>query len=300
MKETFKRIHVLVNRKSGPSWSFDRLERAIAEHWDQPGTVVTYAFTQSKADGIAKARWARENGVDLLAVAGGDGTISTIAAELLYAETCLAAIPIGSGNGFCRHFGIPLDIPEAIAALAEGERHNMDVGNTNGRPFLVTCSMAWDAALVEAFDRSPFRGVFPYFVAGVVKYFEYRRQPVKATLDSGERFDLESPVMLTVANLSQYGGGAILTNDACPEDGQLELIIARQKDVPLILSGIGKLIHGSIADLPRMIYRQFKTITIQRRDATPIQIDGELMDAPREIRINIEPGALCVLTPKAE
>ena len=299
MKPSFSTIHVLVNRKSGTSWSFDRLEQAIAEHWDSGQTEVTYAFTHSKADGIAKARRARDAGIDLLAVAGGDGTVSTIAAELLGSRTCLAAIPIGSGNGFCRHFGIPLDLPNAIAALANGRVRTMDVGRANGQPFLVTCSMAWDAALVEEFNRSPFRGFLPYFVAGVVQYFEYKRQPMKATLDSGESFDLKAPVMFTIANLSQYGGGAILTNDACPEDGQLELIVARQKDVPAILSGIGMLIKGSISDLPKMIYRQFKEIHVERRDATPIQLDGELVESPRDVTVRVEPSALHVLTPFA-
>ena len=262
MKHNFKKILVLVNRKSGTSWSFDRLERAIATHWEGPGVDLSYAFTHSKEDGCGKTRRALKAGTDLIAVAGGDGTISTIAAELIGSDTCLAAIPGGSGNGFCRHFGIPLSPSEAVVSLAGGDVHSIDIGRANGKPFLVTCSMAWDASLVRAFDRSPFRGVIPYFLAGVIEYFEYKRQPMTAVLDSGECFDLKAPVMFTVANLSQYGGGAILTDDACPEDGELELIIARQKDVPVILSGLGLLLRGSISDLPKIIYRHIREIDI--------------------------------------
>jgi len=51
-----------------------------------------------------------------------------------------------------------------------------DVGVLNGRPFFVTASMARNAALVEHFEKSPMRGVLPYVLSAVYKYFPCLQQ----------------------------------------------------------------------------------------------------------------------------
>ena len=77
------------------------------------------------------------------------------------------SVASGSGNGLARHFGLSLDPAEAIGQLAAGEVRDMDVGLADGIPFLVSASVAWDAALVDAYNAIPFRGVASYALAGV-------------------------------------------------------------------------------------------------------------------------------------
>jgi len=67
----------------------------------------------------------------------------------------------GGRNGFARHFGIPLAPKKAVSALANAKVNRIEVGVLDGIPFLVTCSMAWDASIVQFFEKSRVRGIIP-------------------------------------------------------------------------------------------------------------------------------------------
>jgi len=288
---------VLVNPRSGPGWSFDRLQRVFARHWDRAGMELTYQFTQSAADGVAKARRAAEQGVEALIVVGGDGTVSTVGAALLGTATALGVVPVGSGNGFARHFEIPLTPARAVAALAQAEPALIDVGVVNERPFLVTCSMAWDAAIVRSFERSPLRGIIPYVFAGAYELLGYVPQPIAAELDSGETLRFDDALIFTIANLTQYGGGAVIAPQARPDDGQLELVVARRQDVPQLVANVARLFNGTIERVPGLVFRRFRSLRVQRAQAAAIQVDGELATAPAEVTVRVLPRALRGLVP---
>ena len=274
------------------------MRREMDRCWDVPGVDLSYQFCQSVDDSIVKVTRAVASGVDTILAAGGDGTISTAGRVLVGSDVELGAIPAGSGNGFARHFGIPLSPVKAVRALAGAEVRRIDVGVVNDNPFLVTCSMAWDASLVKAIEKFPVRGIIPYLFAGVSEYFDYKPQAVRVTLDSGEELRLPDPLMFTIANLSQYGGGARVAPQARADDGCLELVVVLRQDVPGLLGDIPRLFDGTINQIPAVISRTFRSLTVRREHAAPIQMDGELVDAPVEIEVRVLPGALKVLAPR--
>ena len=233
-------------------------------------------------------------------VVGGDGMVNSIGSVLMGSSTALAVIPTGSGNGFARHFEVPLDTHEAAASLAQGRRLAIDVGTANGRPFFVTCSMAWDAAIVRSFEKSPIRGILPYVFAAVYEYFEYERQPFEATMDGGQRRTFKDPLLFTVANLTQYGGGLRIAPNACPDDGFLELIVVDRRDTPRVLAKLKKFFDGTVQSVPEVQSFKFTSLTVLRALPAPIQVDGELIDAPTEIKVELKPRALNVLVPRAK
>lgn len=292
-----KQVRVMINPKSGLKSSFDALRVAMDKHWETPDREITYQFTQSLADSERKVQKAIAEGIDLLLVAGGDGTISSIGRLLVGTNVCLGTIPTGSGNGMARHFGVPLSPSGAASVLANGQVLDMDVGLLNERPFFITCSMAWDAAIVRSFEKMPIRGILPYVFAGVYEFFEYRAQPVTLVLDEQESFTVKDPLVCTVANLSQYGGGAIIAPTAQPDDGILELVIARRQDVPMLIANLGKLISGAIQDIPQVIHRRFRHLVAQRPQPAAIQVDGELIDCPAKLTITCRTGGIRMLVP---
>ena len=296
-KKKLRKILVLINPKSGLLSLFSTMRQAFDRYWENDDVDLSYQFTQSKEDGIAKASRAVENGVDTIIVSGGDGTVSTISRVLVDTDVILGVIPTGSGNGFARHFGIPLTVSKAVKALACANVKAIDVGLVNDEPFFVTCSMAWDAAIVRTFDKSPLRGILPYVFAGVQEFFEYRPQNMSVTLADGEDLDFKLPVIFTIANLTQYGGGAMIAPHAKEDDGKLELVVGEQKDFALILANLPRLFDGSAHRIPRIVTRSTEKMTIRREKPVPIQIDGEVVNAPELIEIGIKPGALKVLVP---
>jgi diacylglycerol kinase (ATP) len=292
-----RKVRVLVNPKSGIGASFDAFWGIVERHWGNPDTDVTYQFSNDIDDGRRKAERAVRDGIDTLLVAGGDGMVNSIGGELVGTSVALGVIPTGSGNGFARHFGIPLDIPDAVQALARARRRPIDVGSANGRPFFVTCSLAWDAAIAKRFEAFPFRGIAPYVFAAAAELITYEDQPIHATLDGGPAQHFPNPILFTVANLTQYGGGAQIAPKARPDDGFMELVVAARPDLPLLLVNIGKLFNGTIDQLPQVITRRFRTLEIHRSKPTPIQLDGELVDAGRDILVRLLPKAITVLVP---
>lgn len=295
-----KKVLVLANFKSGMRWSFDALQRAVAEHWEGRGHRVYYEFCHSVDDGLAKASRAVDEGTDTILAVGGDGTVSVIGRAVMGSDIALGVVPVGSGNGLARHFNIPLDPQRAVKALADASVQRIDVGRLNGRPFLVTCSMAWDASLVRTFEKLPGRGVLPYVLAGVQEFFEYRAQPMEFVVDGRETLRFEDPIVCTVANLTQYGGGARIAPQARPDDGKLELVVALKHDMPKLIANVGRFFDGSISRIPEVISRRFEHLRVRRERKAAVQIDGELADAPAAVDVTVEPSALNILVPEEE
>jgi diacylglycerol kinase family enzyme len=235
--------------------------------------------------------------VDVLLVIGGDGTINTVGAELIGTNTALGAIPMGSGIGFARHFGISLDPEIAAFHLATGMVKSIDVGLMNNRPFLITCSMAWDAAIVRSFQKSPVRGILPYVFAGAYEFFGYEPQPIDVVLETGERLSFPEPLVFTIANLTQYGANLHITDNAEPDDGMMELVVAGKQDIPALLNHLMSLKNRSIAELPSVTCRSFQKLTVIRDHQGVIQLDGELVEAPKVVEVKVLPSALKVLVP---
>ena len=299
MKNTdSRRVLVLVNPKSGLPRSFTLIRRALDEYWDVEGVELYYQFSQSKQDSIDKTHWAVDRGADTILVVGGDGTISTVGRALIDTDVALGAIPSGSGNGFARHFGLSLSPDIAIKALASAAAAPIDVGVVNGLPFLVPCSLAWDASLVKSFDKLPVRGILPYVFAGVQEFLQYRPQAMTVTVDESEEISFPDPVLFTVANLTEYGGGAKIAPHAVHDDGKLELIAARHQDVPLLIVNAARFFDGTIQKIPNLLLRSFSKLSVKRKEGTPIQVDGELVDAPPEVTVEARAKALRVLVPQ--
>ena len=296
--DSLRRVRVLVNPKSGLGFSFDSFWGIVEEQVGPFGADVSYQFSRDVADGRRKAEGAVRDGVDALIVVGGDGMVNSIGSALVGTPVALGVVPTGSGNGFARHFGIPLDLPGAVRALARSRRRAIDVGAANGRPFFVTCSLAWDAAIVRGFEAFPFRGIVPYVFAAASELIAYEPQPFEVALDGEPAQVFADPVIFTLANLTQYGGGAQIAPQARSDDGQMEMVVVLRQDLPLVLVNEARLFNGTLDRLPQVLTRRFRTLTVRRRRATPIQLDGELVEAGAEVEIRLLPQTLSVLVPE--
>jgi diacylglycerol kinase (ATP) len=292
-----RRVRVLINPHSGLWWSSNNLQQSLERHWNVEGIDLAYQYSRSPEDGRAKALRAVKDGADAVLVVGGDGMVNTIGSALVSTGVALGVIPAGSGNGFARHFDIPLNAEGAVTSLLKGRRISIDVGTANGRPFFVTCSLAWDAALVRTFEKSPIRGILPYVFAAAYQFLDYKTQPFEVVLDGQERLSFPDPLLFTVANLTQFGSGARVAPQAEPDDGFLELVQISRQHAPTVLAQLPRLFQGTLDQLPQVVTRRFRSLTVHRREAGPMQVDGELVDAPADVTVDVLPRALTVLVP---
>ena len=84
-------------------------------------------------------------GLDLVAVCGGDGTVSEAACGLVGSAVPLAVLPGGTSNVLARELGIPLDSTRAEELLSTGTPPAVRFGHATSRPFLLWAGVGLDA-----------------------------------------------------------------------------------------------------------------------------------------------------------
>ncbi len=80
--------------------------------------------------------------------AGGDGTVAALA-NLLPPQLPLLIFPLGTENLLAKYLGLGKDVRSAAAAVAANKQVALDVGEANGKLFLVMLSCGFDAEVVR-------------------------------------------------------------------------------------------------------------------------------------------------------
>ncbi len=103
------------------------------------------------------AKGAAAEGVDIVAVLGGDGTLNEAANGIVGTSAALAPIPGGSTNVFARTLGLPEDPVHATAVTLEAIEANsirsIGLGAANERYFLFHMGAGFDAAVVAQVEK---------------------------------------------------------------------------------------------------------------------------------------------------
>jgi YegS/Rv2252/BmrU family lipid kinase len=136
------RAVVIINDKAGTpvNKGADNLIEEINNQFNAAGSEAEVILI-SDGDCIPKIKQAVEENYDVIAAAGGDGTISSVAAELVNKNIPLGVIPFGTLNHFAKDLNIPLTIKEAIENILKMKTARIDVGAVNGKYFINNSSI---------------------------------------------------------------------------------------------------------------------------------------------------------------
>jgi diacylglycerol kinase family enzyme len=142
---------LIVNPRSGDdSPSADEL---VAEAGRRG--VETYVLAQGEDPGAV----ARASGVEVLGMAGGDGSLGAVADVALDTGAAFVCVPFGTKNHFARDVGLDRDDPVgALAAFDGGVERRIDVGRAGERVFLNNVSLGVYAGLVHRREHHRRRG----------------------------------------------------------------------------------------------------------------------------------------------
>lgn len=241
-----------------------------------------------------------DTGTETVVAVGGDGTVSTVATRLARSGASLGVVPLGTLNHFAKDLGLPLDIEEAVAAIAAGAVRSVDLGMVNDRWFVNTSTIGAVARAVAQGDQ-PLRGPLPDRLRGVVRCCREidRRLRLRLVL-SDQRLDLRVPFVL-VSNGAYSWAPATFGRRTHLGDGRLMCYFPTRRSVPGLLAlavpALVDRLHAS-RSLVALPLRSFRIVSPRRRVA--MMIDGEpcLMATP--LRYRIRRGALRVHVPVAE
>jgi len=291
----FRHALIVANPISGKKRNKRQILEYLQRRLHQQGVASEIMYTQSRGHATEIARQASVQKVDLIVALGGDGTMNEVAAGLISSDAAMAIVPLGSGNGLARSLGVPLDYRKAADLIFTGQVRSIDVGKLNGRYFVLLAGVGFDAVVGQRFEDHHSRGPLPYFYLSLQAFFQYKPEQFTLTFED-QRLQL-TPFILTVANGLQYGNNAFVAPHAKLDDGLLNICILHEFKSRHVFTVLPRIFSGTVHRYPKADFFQVRELTIERRDAGLVNIDGEVVPEERIVNISILPGSLKVIAP---
>lgn len=293
-----RRTLAILNPTSGARRGEDvaaDLEEALLGH----GAVAAEVrVTGGPDDALDWATSAAEEGFDLVVAGGGDGTVTAVAQGVFRsgADTPVAVLPLGTGNGLARVLGIPLDPDGALEALASGRPVKLDVIDvrSHGLVSLLFCGAGLDARINEEADREAKDrlGFLAYVLATLKSARELKRHDLVVTLDD-RSVRLRGHTVIAFNATRAAVLGVELGPDSYPHDGRMDVSVIRSRGTLAVLRRALRLLgrHESRS--------QMTPATRLRVEATPplpVQVDGDPVgETPLEAEV--VPAAVTCVAP---
>jgi diacylglycerol kinase family enzyme len=237
---------------------------------------------------------------DALVAAGGDGTISTLAARLIDSPVPLGILPVGTLNHFAKDLGLPLDLAAAARVIAAGNIRRIDIGEVNGHTFVNNSSIGLYPRIVTHRDEQRqrlVRGKWLAMAFAIVAVF--RRYPMLHAV-----LETDGAVLPRVTPFVFIGNNAynmnLLAMGARPrlDGGVLGLYCANRTG----RFGLLRLMFRSLLGRLNQA-RDFDVLSPQRvridtrRKSLRVALDGEVLTLVPPLHYRILPGRLRVLAP---
>lgn len=276
---------------------------------------LTTVMTDHRGHASEVGAKARADGVDLVIVFGGDGTVNELINGMLADYSTgdhlprLAVVPGGSANVFVRSLGLPNDAIEAtgelISAIRSGRTRTIGLGQANGRWFCCNAGLGLDAEVVAAIDAARARGkqATPsrYLRTSISTFFAGtdRRVPHLTVTQPGE--DPVSGIYLAIIqNTSPWTYLGSLPANPCPDasfETGLDLWAVRSMSVFAGLKFVRRMMMNSNAKPGKDLLRLHdqSEFTIECGRPTALQIDGEWLGDVSAAVFKSHPGALAVI-----
>lgn len=287
------RLAVIRNPNAGSAVDRATLENALSA----AGLAATIVDSPNggPADGGALDRL----DADVFIAAGGDGTVSTVAAAAARANKTLAIIPAGTLNHFARDARIPTSLADAVALIRHGAERGIDLGVVNGHIFLNNVSLGNYPRMVEVRDSFERRGrsrTVATTMAVAKTWWHLRKLAAAITIDD-RRIVRRSPFFV-IGNGSYTLSGLALGRRERISDGQLSLYVAPAMGRLGVLTLPLRALAGTLEQ-----HEQFETMCASRitvafsHPRVSAAIDGEVRELVTPLEFSVRREAVRLLGP---
>ena len=221
---------VIVNSGAGAGRNGDRLAETIRRHLADGAVAARVLEPDATRTLSVLAREAAQNDDDVIIAAGGDGTISAVASQLVDTKKTLGVLPIGTLNHFAKDLRIPLDLAAAVRTAVQGRVAAVDAAEVNGRVFINNSSLGLYPRIVSKREEQQERlgrGKWPAFVWATAHAF--RRFPfldLRITVHGREL--ARQTAFLFVGNNEYHITGFNLGARKCVDRGNLGLYLTHR------------------------------------------------------------------------
>lgn len=254
--------------------------------------------TTPEDTGQALAKRAAMNHIELVIVAGGDGTIDAVASGLIGTQSILGILPMGTMNNLAHSLHIPSDLETACAIIGHGATQSIDAGVINNHPFIEVAGVGLEAALfpaAEVIKRPGFISTIQGVIQGLIALFAYRPTRLKIAFNGRKQHSYHA-IQVTVCNSPFYGAHLQAAPDATMNDGLLDVIIYRTFSKLAYLRHAISISQGRRVLEPQIRHLRVRSLRISAHQPVEAQADGQALSfTPVEIRVI--PGAVRVRVP---
>ncbi|MFN2475680.1 MAG: diacylglycerol kinase family protein [Chthoniobacterales bacterium] len=292
---------VIVNRGAGTSGDAPR--EKIAASYAAAGASVQTVEPDETHDVSALARAAVRSDETTIVAAGGDGTISAVAAEVADSGKTLGVLAIGTLNHFAKDLKIPLDLDAAVRNTLEGRVAEVDAAEVNGRVFINNSSLGIYPHIVanrEAQQERLARGKWHALVWATMRVF--RRFPfLSLRITADDKQMVRRTAFVFIGNNEYEIAGFSLGERRCVNRGNLGLYLTHRTGRFRMFWLALHALFGRVdqaADFDSFCVQE-ATIESQRPRLL-VSRDGEVEWMETPLRYRTRPQALRVLVPRDE
>jgi diacylglycerol kinase (ATP) len=301
----------------------------VTEYLERNGWTITVHETHAPQEATALAHRAATEGADVVIAAGGDGTVNEVVNGLVGTDTALGVLPVGTSNVWAMQMGIPMISPmgpasglarlvadleeqmqrplpvnyyrsillDAARVLVEGKAYAVDVGQANGRHFLLWTGIGLDAEVtirVSPEDKKAF-GPWAFVGSALDIVREYKSIDTRLVLDAQVRQVKTS--LIVVSNIQLYGGRLPIGARACVDDGKLDVCIFKGEGLLNYVQHVFRVAARQHVDDPSVEYYQCADIVVESSLPLPVHVDDEpFSETP--VSIQVAPRALRAILPR--
>lgn len=276
------------------------LRALIDEHGGAKWTATEYPNHAAEI-----AARAADEGYDVVAALGGDGTVHEIINGLMkipaQRRPALGIIPIGSGNDFAGGAGVLRPAAEAVESLFAGQTKPVDIGSIRDGTGRMeywdnTVGIGFDAAVnLQSRRITRLYGFAMYLTATILTIIQNYDAPLMEVRWDGGQVK-KNILMFTVGNGPREGGGFNTTPASKMDDGQLDFVFIDRVSRPMMFRLIPEVMNGTHGRFKQVTLGVTTKLSISADRALPIHTDGEVF-APyeanvRQVEIEIVPKAI--------
>ena len=292
MSEQKKRIHVVINPAAGKD---EPILNTINDVFHQHDIDWDVSVTRKFGDATEFARQAAEDGFDIVAGYGGDGTQHEIANGIIGTNSLMGILPGGTGNGFANEMGTPTTLRPALELLCTShEVRHVDVVQMGDSYFLQRLYVGIEPEEQTSRESKDKYGTFAYAIDSFHRAQNIKEVRYRVVID-GELYD-ELAVKLYVVNAAKTGTGISITGDISKiDDGLVDIFTLDGKNLKSLAGAADRVLHLNTKN-SRDWMRQGKEVSIDTDPDQPVWTDGEYTGRT-PVSLKVLPAALPVIVP---
>jgi len=294
-------IKVIMNAGSGSSEDKDESKKQLVEAFRAENLDAHFAVAESGEQLLEMAEEAAKSDYQTIVAAGGDGTISAVAAAISESGKTLGVLPFGTLNHFSKDLNISAELEESVRVIAENYTAEIDIGEVNGQIFINNSSIGLYPQIVrrrerqqERLGRGKWSAAFWSAVAVLRRYPYFK---IKLKID-GKEFLRKTPFIF-IGNNEYETDSFNIGGRKCLDAGNLSVyVLHRTGRLGLVRLALRSL-FGKLREA-----KDFETfctdeiIIETRRKKLLVAFDGEVKPMETPLRYRIRPNALRVIVPK--